>query len=548
MGSNPTSSVLKRVKEMAKRICVILGSLLLVSASFLVYGCSQQQAAVTSTTTSATTTTTIGILTTSIRGSLNTGAIRSAGVSPFGTTVYSPISSYKVVAVGTTSNKVYFADSATDVGGNFTISNLPSGESFMLEIIDNNNKFVAPIAMGNTTTEVVMAVTPEANGGPIDLGQVVYQSSKGIAVPTLEVSASELDYNSTAKVKNGETFVPVGAGNLGRGTGEALYSGTLADKIDGDLDGLPDVVDIDDDGDGAVDGNDSTPRRTGVQETSGVAISSFFANLAKSYLAYPSYIDSTFNIAAIDLPTSITLAVHTSLVEGYSPSYFSAVEIVEGPPWLSSSIISTADASAYSGYPQDGRLWSDENYKLYEGTENWGVWIIPNGTPEAGDVFKFKTTNASTGTEEYSLATLTYVFSDIPRLVAYSDSAGTKEGNALSLATYEANENKFTYTGDMISLTWLPPQDDQGNPLTNLQWWSGSLSYFDVDGTQLGQMGQQHFTPTISNHPQLGTVLSATLTPTTEADLSFFQLDLTGLTSAVNPGDASQIIYFKKAP
>ncbi|MFH1826703.1 MAG: hypothetical protein ABH823_05385 [bacterium] len=533
---------------MKKNMCVVLGALLLFSTSFLVYGCSQQETeGTTTTTTSTTTTTTASINNTSISGSLYTGSIRSAGVRSFAT-AYSAISSYQVLAVGTTSNKVYFADGATDSDGSFTISNLPSGESFMLEIIDDNNKFVAPVSLGNTATEVIMAVTSEAGGSLIDLGEIVYQSSKGVAVPTLEVSAANLDDNITATAKSGETFVPVGAGSLGRGTGEALYSGTLADTIDGDLDGLPDVVDIDDDGDGSVDGNDGTPRRTDVQEISGAAIPFFFSNLAKSYLAYPSYIDSTFNTTPINLPASTVLAVHISLAEGYSPSYFSAVQIVAGPPWLSSAIISTADASVYSDYPQDGRLWGDENYKLYEGSENWGVWVIPNGTPEAGDVFKFKTTNASTGTEEYSLATLTYVFTDIPRLVAYTDSAGTKEVNALSLATYEANENKFNYTGDTLTLSWLPPQDDQGNPLTDLEWFSGSLSYFDVNGTQLGQMGLQQLTPTSSDHPQLGTVLSATLTVTNEANLSFFQLDLIGQTFATTPGDASQIIYFKEIP
>lgn len=509
----------------------------------LIVGCAQQKAE--ETTTNPTLTSSV-----SIRGSLKAGAIRSAGAAA-APLAYSSLSGYKVVAVGTADNKVYFAG-ATDSNGDFTISSLPSGESFMLEIIDNNNKFIAPVSFGKSNGEVVMAITPEAGGGSINLGEIFYQSSKATAVPTLEISSSNLDGGATARLKSGEDFVPVGAGILGRGTGEAAYSGSLLAQIDEDKDGLPDVIDIDDDGDGKVDGLDNEPRGEGRHEVEipGITNVGMFSNLVLSYQNFPTYINGTLNTAPIDVATQTIVTIFVSMAPGVNPNTFSDIRVVEGPAWLEKAAISMADPSVYAGYPSGGTLWKDDSYKLYRGPSSWQVWIYPNATPEAGDVLKFKLINSAT--TEYLIATLTYLFYDIPRLVSYSDSDGTKEGSALDLSVYNAGTGEvgqvFGYKGSTLTLRWITPKDDLGNRLAGLNYNLGAIEYYDANQATLINAGALQLASseiTTISDATFGLVYQYTFTPTTES-FSHFKLDLDAISPAANGGHASQLIRFKK--
>jgi len=484
-----------------------------------------------------------GITGISISGNLYSGVIRTSktvGANAIIADATSPIPNYTVVAVGTKDNKIYFPDAKTKTtDGSFSIS-VPSGESFYLEVIDDKNKFVAPVSFGVTTEGVIMAITPEAGSEVINLGKIVYESAKGAAVPTMELSAAVLDEDSTARKKTAESFVPVGAGVLGRGTGEAAFSGELEDKIDEDRDGLPDVVDIDDNGDGKVDGLDPTPRLSDRAEVkiTGVHNTNAFSNLALPYENYPTYLSGSPNATPIDVATQTNLAIEIVMTPGIDPAIFSDVRVVEGPSWIDT-------ASIESDSPPDkvGTPWKDSGYALYKAGDRWQVHVRPNGTPEAGDVLKFRVTTTS-GSEEF-IAQLTYVFKDIPRLIAYVDDTGTKEGAAsLDLSVYTGNGNRFNYSGGTITFIFTAPKDDTGAYITGMQYYLDGINYYKGTGTILSERSLPVI-PALISYPGFGTVNAVTFTPTTES-FDYFKVDIKAQSPTSGGGNASQMVNFKR--
>ncbi|MFA4905160.1 MAG: hypothetical protein WC645_01510 [Candidatus Margulisiibacteriota bacterium] len=512
---------------------LVLVSCLLVIAALA--GCGQVS------NPASTTPSTVAAGTFSISGTLNSGTIRTAAVSAAGVkslaTAASAISSYAVVAVGTIDKKVYFPDADTDSAGSFKISNLPSGESFYLEILNDTNKFVAPVAFGTKNSSLVMAVSAEG-ASSLDLGSVVYESAKGTAIPATEPTAN-LDDDSIARSKVGGALLPVGAGSLGRGVGEAALSGSPIDKVDEDTDGLPDVVDIDDDGDGKVDGLDPSPRRTGAIEikVAGVSNVNAFTNLAVQYENYPTYRNGALNSTPPNPATNTTLAIEIVMESGTSPDLFSDVRIVEGPAWIDTATISSTNTPSLQG-----TLWKNNSYKLEKESDRWDIHVIPNATPEAGDILKFKTTNASTGAEEYFIATLTFIFTDIPRLVSYTDSISTKEGVALDLATYEASSRRFDYTGSTVTFSWTAPKDDLGSSVTGMLYYLDGITYHSGSSSTSG--GNVSFTPTERSDPTFGTVYSYTFTPST-TPFDYFKVDIKAQSPLSGGGNASQMVNFQ---
>lgn len=519
----------------------------------LAVGCGQTSSPATTTTTSTSTTSTTiapaGNVT--IRGSIYSGTIRTSALKAKASGIKimaepdAPITSVQVVAVGTIDNKTYFS-SKTDSSGNFTIPNLPSSESYYLELIDSNKKFAAPVAFGSTAdSKVIMGITPEAGSNSINLGQIVYESGKGAAVPTKEVASGELDNNSTAKQKLGESFVPVGTGlNLGRGTGEAKFDGTLKDKVDEDNDGIPDVIDIDDNGNGTVDGLDQNPRLAGRVEVkvANVDHANAFSNLPLQYENYPTYINGSLNPNAIDIGTNTNLAIEVIMPSGTLPTVFSSIKVIEGPAW-----IDTAKLSSDCPPEKVGTLWKDSNYTLYSSTDRWTVHVTPHGTPEAGDIIKFMTTDPTGATQEF-ISTLTYIFKDVPKLVGYALTGGTlttREGAAwLDLSVYQANSNTLTYEGNSIMFIWIAPKDDLGNYITGMTSYLDGIVYYRGGSNFSG--GSIQINPTtLESYPIFGTAYGYIFTPTTEA-FDYFKVDIKSQSPVSGGGNASQMVNFKK--
>jgi hypothetical protein len=301
---------------------------LFVAVMYFTYGCG--------TTTETTTTTTRATGNVSISGKIAStstpiSSVSSANGTKILATAGAALENYTVAAVGKSTGQIYFSSTKTDSAGNFTISNLPSGESYYLELLDSTNKLVAPVSMGTTGGKAVMAITPESSS-TINLGQIAYNSTQGAAAPTVEPT-SLLDKSTSVEAKAGTTLVPTGAGNYGKGSGTqtSTYNSNVAD---GDKDGLPNIVDADNNGDLVVDEFDGQSTREVIYTTTLPDYFVYaFTNLKIDYDRR-----DTFKTTYSDFTIAIGL---TPNVKGGSTKTVSSVKITEGPAWIARALLTT---------------------------------------------------------------------------------------------------------------------------------------------------------------------------------------------------------------
>lgn len=429
-------------------ICLVIGICVLGFSTIV--GCGQANNPTTTTTTGTTTTTSAGGLV-SIAGTLNTGTVHQSSIraksgAKILSTAYAAQSDYSVVAVAKSTGSIYFPDSKTSTTGAFTISNLPSGESYYLEILDSSNKLVASVAFGTSGSSAVMAITPEAQTS-INLGQVNYDSTKAAAAPSTEPTAY-LDTSSDTKVApaTGETLVPKGAGNFGKGSATQM-SGYTSTKIDGDKDGLPNYFDADNNGDLIPDEFDGLYSMEALTATPLNFFDYAFTNLKVDH-------DQRTTFKTDYATFSIAIGV-TANAKGGSTKTISSVKVVDGPNWMSKA----KDIS--------GALWSASNYAvpltqtgIYE-VQLGSSSIKPLTDVNAGDTLKFRVTYTD-GTTEESIKMINFVFTDIPRALAY------KVGNEANWHTVtDAQGPIATATTSEVTIRWSRPSDEAGAPINS---------------------------------------------------------------------------------
>lgn len=433
---------------MFSKKCGLLGSRILVLGILLITtSCGQQQE----------TPSPIPISGITITGKINTGVISSSVKTSAQAVAYQALSDYTVVAVSDKTGLVYFADTKTASDGSFTISNLPTGESFFLELLDNTNKLAAPITMSSSDGKPVMAIKPTAN---TDLGNIVYDSNKGTAVPINSPTAI-LDLDTTAEGKTGETLVPVGAKNFGKGN-EAKFSGTYdPDKADGDKDGLPNFFDADNNGDGILDEMDGLYTR----EAFGLKAPDFhpyvFTNLKVDYNNRDS-----FKTEYKEFTVAIGLTKNTG--PGIpSGKTISSVRIIDGPAWISTAKIFTPTGEA--------GLWKDSNYALETRVtgEAWEIHLTglkPSSEVNSGDTLRFLITYTD-GTSEEAVKMINFVFGDIPKATHYSLDKG-----ATWIPITATNNPIASASTSEVYLKWTRPKDESGNEIF------GGRYTFEYDG------------------------------------------------------------------
>lgn len=404
-------------------------------------GCGQQ----TSEIPSSTTTTTLPGSTAVIIGVLKLGTI-SSGISVSSVKASSPIASYNVVAVSKETGKVYFPSGETDASGGFTIPNLPAGESFYLDVLDSENKLAAPVTFGTVEGKAAMAIDT-GSSAIVSLGDIALDSSKKTAATVISPTAL-LDSAATVDAKSGETYVPKGAGNVGKGD-EALFSGTYdPDKVDGDKDGLPNFFDADNNGDGIVDELDGLYTREALVPG---GIPNFF-----TYIFSNLKIDfdrrDTFNVGT-NAYSDMTLAVGVTSNAGKgapSGKTISSVKVIEGPAWISKATIINA-----------GGLWSATNFNVP--SKGSGVFEVqlnslkPISDVNAGDAMKFKVVYTD-GTSEESIKMLNFIFTDIPRVTAYRIGSGPW----VESASFPSSGPLGVASTSEVTLRWLRPKDETG--------------------------------------------------------------------------------------
>ncbi len=416
-------------------VCAVICSGLLL---FYTTGCGQQASTPTPTPT-------VGTVT--ISGSINTGVVaNSAAVSAAGVKTQaiaqSALADYSVAAVSENTGAVYFASAKTDSSGNFSISGLPSGESYYIEILDSSNKLAAPVALGSSGGDPVMALDPGVTS-TVNLGQIVYDSSKNAAAP-ITAPTSYLDLTASVDAKSGESLVPKGAGNFGKGS-EQQFSGTYdPNTVDGDKDGLPNLFDADNNGDLVVDELDGLYTMEALTTQNAMIFA--FTNLKVDYNNRNTFNTNydEFNIAIGASPMGKGPQSATKII--------SDVKLVEGPPWITK-------AKAYDGNfnnKNSAQLWSAANYSV----TNNGIQQIfltglkPGADVKAGDVLKFRVTYSDSSTEDV-IKMINFAFTDIPQVQAIKIGNGAWQEQPLTFPTSAGSSE--------IRVRWLRPKDENNN-------------------------------------------------------------------------------------
>ncbi|PIS29723.1 hypothetical protein COT42_04485 [Candidatus Saganbacteria bacterium CG08_land_8_20_14_0_20_45_16] len=430
---------------MKKNIMYLGFFILIAGLIFLSIGCGSSTSSDTATTTTLPAAAATGSV--SITGTLNTGTIASSvAISSTGVkaqaTAYAAEPDYNVVAISKNSGEIYFADAATDSSGSFTISNLPSGESYYLEILDSNNKLAAPVAFGASAGKAIMAVTPEASAA-IELGAIVYDDSQDSAAPTT-APTSYFDNSTSVEVQAGTTLVPKGAGNFGKGSETEISSGYDDNKVDGDNDGLPNIVDADNNGDLIVDELDGLYTMEAISAKSTMNFYPYaFTNLKVDYNNRTSF---KTNYQEFDIAVGVTPGNKGSA----SAKTISSAKVIAGPAWIDTAIVAGTNTAA------DGSLWGTTDHSLVNrsGSDAYEVHLSslkPLTDVNAGDALKFKVIYTD-GTSEESMKMINFVFTDIPQVTGIKYGSGAWQTSGLTFPTRA--------TSNEITVRWTRPLDE----------------------------------------------------------------------------------------
>lgn len=155
---------------------------------------------------------------------------------------------YTVIALAANGN----ARSVQARGRSFRIR--PPARRFTLQLRGPDGRYAGPVVVGNESRgrRAILGLVAGAK-----LGRVEVKHGRGYAKLARRPRASWVDSRRVALAKHG---VPIGAGNFGLVRSRHAHGGLLGDS---DLDGVPDTIDIDDDGDLILDNYDrSTNRHT----------------------------------------------------------------------------------------------------------------------------------------------------------------------------------------------------------------------------------------------------------------------------------------------
>ncbi len=409
-----------------------------------------------------------------IRGRLATGQPRTAPLMGRSADV-TDLTQCTVVAVSNETGKVYRGSVNADGSFLIDIPDSEAGNTFIQTILGPDGKPLGPIVLPSSD-----GATGIAANGEMDLGTISLPADLGasaiLAGTDGNVGADDIDADTRIRLDgNG---VPVGVNSFGKGADSLLSGGSAGSGADRDKDGLVDLFDADDDGNGVV--NDFEPGRAAwVILPGGDVRPSFFMNLkigVEDAAVFYTGTDEAKN-AALAARTVITFEV---VPEPTATRTIASVRMLEIP---APSYLPTATVLAPG--PGPAPLWSASGYAFnLEGDGRYDAFVTPQAVMSCGDSFTVEVAYTD-GTSEQFTRMIAYVFKSIPAFVQY--------GTAGSLKTYDPNGASETGRGDDpmlfdgsqdLTLVFRPPTDDTGAPMTRLDYQFG-LFFYRADGSQI---------------------------------------------------------------
>ncbi len=382
---------------------------------------------------------------------------------------------YVVVAVSNQTQQDYRGSVSAD--GSFT-SDIPAdeaGNTFILTVLGPDSRPVGPILMAVADGEGLTGIKP---AGEVDLGtiQLPDDPTKAPLVIGDDATVSDGDIDSTAGARLGDGDVPVGVPTFGKGQDSLAAGDAQGSSIDSDQDGLVDLFDADDDGNGVVDDFEDNAFSWQMPEGSDVR-ANFFMNLKINVDEASVYYNGTaaeIN-AALAWQTVITFECMT---EDWS------TRSIVGAHLLSSPAPTYLSGTTVAGHPQNPVYWADSDYAFQQESDRYDAFIIPNEVMQPGDTFTVEI-EMDDGSTIMLSRMLNYIFKRIPRLVAYGKTGAMNVFNPNSQTQNGTPSQPVLFDGNADLVTeYAPPQDENGQLLTNLDY---RLEFFfqSANGAQL---------------------------------------------------------------
>jgi hypothetical protein len=312
------------------------------------------------------------------------------------------VSDYKIIAQGLNSMRIFVV--TTETGGAFEFT-VPIEDSYTFHILDDNYHYLAPIVLAeydsgaNEVNEGLVVDTSD-----VDFGDVIVAEDEYVAY-LVDGSVVTIDSEMVAAAIDG---IPVGADSQGKDAG--TYSGNPVD-LDGD--GVINIMDSDDDGDGLLDEFDPDWRPEVF--CSVVGVFGLFVN-------FHNNLDEFGNPPAVRQDNQYIITVETISRIGEEGKITKVV--INGPEYLDLLAIHPTDAMATNWLSYNDRNLIKDYLGPIE-DERWGAFI--QGVEEAhvwdvvtpGDVWLFEITYTVGGLQYTELAAkkINFIFDQTPENV-----------------------------------------------------------------------------------------------------------------------------------
>ena len=366
----------------------------------------------------------------------------------------------------------------TDALGNFDFAipdNLKTSE-FIISLVDASGRAIGPLLdkasqVANGVRSVGM--TLKANASSVDFGDIQI-AANGFAQTLAAVSSINSVSDLVTRVTS--SGIPVGLLSHGKGS-EALAPATSTRQAnDRDQDGLIDLIDADDDGDGILDDFEAVPSSVGLPANYQVDVG-FWLNPSdqdyrmfyqsgsdlREYVKGKYILEFWFSVRnASEAETIAQVALDTRSMPTYVDVLMSGPQ--NNPALQAYWSTRNYSLSGVSSLPEGGKLWKD-----------W-LTIATNqkANLQAGDLFNFKVTKKD-GSELIVSQMLNFVFTNIPLL----RQIGTNPNNLMdytarmNAAALNPNQTETGYTSAPITIAdnsdvtirFQPPKDDLDQPI-----------------------------------------------------------------------------------
>lgn len=384
----------------------------------------------------------------------------------------------------------------------------PPARIVTLQLRAKDGTYAGPIAVGREKKgrRAILGVKAGAK-----LGKVKVKARKGYAKATRRLPERFVDAKRVARAKKG---VPIGAGNFGRVRSKSANGGAPGDL---DLDGIPDPLDVDDDGDLTLDNLDlSTSGGAARASQGGCGPNNVYCSPISSNMA-PGF-PQTVNVNALAglTPEQIQQQVDTGLSSrGYlmfSPLDAAAELDCGGEPdpanpegWIGGLRWCTRGGTGQVSFgPGGGPPFPGPAGGQFDADgDGFGTFPTPSFIAHRATTTEIKTGQwlnqviTGNGTETKVPNTLNFVFVTVPALVSYSDTAGNSATVSYPVGPSDPGNfgNGFTVAGGpcpptppaacvdgdvVVALTFWPPQRQPiaGSDPAAAQWMDiGHLTY-----------------------------------------------------------------------